>query len=198
MKQNPGRRETPDKTATARVGDDESRDFHPKRGFDEQECVVKLETSETFESNCRRARLKDVRIGTAIFFLVQVPVMTSIMVWRRRRLISPMARSFLGVCLGFLIDSSTLGQDATQQPETDREIQWATGSEFRRQLAKDVRVTWRGVPLRGALDRLAKLHRTAIFLDRHVDPGQRISLETKGATVQRTIEQLVCLDMLAG
>jgi hypothetical protein len=89
-----------------------------------------------------------------------------------------------------LFQSATLGQDTTPPSETDREIQWATGSEFRRQLAKDVRVTWRGVPLRDALDRLAKLHRTAIFLDRHVNPGQRISLETKGATVQRTIEQL--------
>ncbi len=166
----------------------------PKLGFHEQECVVKLKTAWR---RLQRLSLVAVEQGSkvcdfalTIFFLAKVPVMTSIMVWRWRRLIGPMARSFLGICLGFLIDSSTLGQDATQQPETDREIQWATGSEFRRQLAQDVRVTWRGVPLRDALDRLAQLHRTAFFLDRHVDPELRISLETNGATVQRTIEQL--------
>lgn len=117
--------------------------------------------------------------------------MTSIMVWQWRRLMGPMAHSFLGLCLGCVIASSALGQDATQEPATEQQIRWATGSEFRRQLAQSVRGTWRGVPLRDALDRLAELHRTAIFLDRHVDPELRISLETNGATLQRTIEQLV-------
>ncbi len=117
--------------------------------------------------------------------------MTSIPDWRRRWLGLRLALAFLSVCPAVVASPAAVGPpSADQQAETRGDVSWATGSELRGQLAKEVQVTWRDVPLRDALDRLAALHRTAIFLDRRIDPGLRISLETKGASLQQTIEQL--------
>ena len=69
-------------------------------------------------------------------------------------------------------------------------INWATGSELRRQLAKPIGVTWERVPLRDAIERLSKQSRVAMFLDRNVDPNLRITLQAKSAPLERIVEKL--------
>lgn len=67
-----------------------------------------------------------------------------------------------------------------------------TGKEFHAALGRPVDVEWSGVPLRQGAEDLARAHRTAVFLDRRLDPGRRIDLRLRAvplATAWREIAQ---------
>ncbi len=53
---------------------------------------------------------------------------------------------------------------------------WLTGTGLRKQLEQPVSFTWSGTPLRKALENLSRVRRVAVYIDRRVDPGQRLQL----------------------
>jgi len=79
----------------------------------------------------------------------------------------------------FLV-SSAIGQ----------EIQWHRDAEFTQHLQLPVDVTWDRVPLREGVMRIAKTSRIAVFLDRRVDPGQRITAEFKNEPLELLFKKL--------
>ena len=71
-------------------------------------------------------------------------------------------------------------------------VDWLTGSQFQRQLESTTAFTWSENPLNRAVSNLARSKRVAIFLDRRIDPGQRVTL----AMAEKPLEQV--LHELAG
>jgi hypothetical protein len=67
---------------------------------------------------------------------------------------------------------------------------WRTGAEFRKQLETNISISWSSNPLRSALSRLSEQQRLAVFLDRRVDPGQRIDFSVTGAAVDEALQRL--------
>lgn len=53
-----------------------------------------------------------------------------------------------------------------------------TGNDFRKTLASSTKITWQEVPLRSGLDHVASAHSVAIFLDRRVDPDQKVDFRS--------------------
>ena len=70
----------------------------------------------------------------------------------------------------FVNGSYAAAQDASE---------WKTGVEFRRQLESTVGINWGDNPLRDALGRLSRAQGVAIFLDRRVDPDQRVEFTSR-------------------
>ncbi len=62
---------------------------------------------------------------------------------------------------------------ATQAGESS--TRWLTGKSFQAALQAPSDFVWANLPLREALDALARTHHVAIFLDRRVDPGLRVT-----------------------
>lgn len=61
---------------------------------------------------------------------------------------------------------------------------WLTGKSFQSALQAPSDFVWQNLPLREALDALARTHHVAIFLDRRVDPGLRVTYSShNGALV---------------
>lgn len=69
-------------------------------------------------------------------------------------------------------------------------IDWKTGVEFRKQLETTVGVNWGDNPLRDALGRLARTQGTAIFLDRRVDPDQRVAFTSRDQPLEIALVRL--------
>jgi hypothetical protein len=67
---------------------------------------------------------------------------------------------------------------------------WKTGVEFRRQLESQVGVNWGDNPLRDALGRLSRAQQVAIFLDRRVDPDQRVEFESRDESFEVALTRL--------
>ncbi|MEN6406247.1 MAG: hypothetical protein ABFC77_07240 [Thermoguttaceae bacterium] len=61
------------------------------------------------------------------------------------------------------------------------------GADFRKKPAAAVNVTWSGVPLRRAVEGLARAQQTAIVIDRRVDPGQPLTLSLQNATAEQVL-----------
>lgn len=71
-----------------------------------------------------------------------------------------------------------------------------TGDAFWRQLASPASATWSGIPLREALSSLSQQWQIAFFLDRRVDPDQKIEFSSENQTLEELLEQLaVKLDL---
>lgn len=86
----------------------------------------------------------------------------------------------LGACFAWSV-SAAAGQDA---------VDWKTGVEFRRQLESPVGLKWGENPLRDAIGRLARTQGTAIFLDRRVDPDQRVEFTSRDEPFEVAIARL--------
>ena len=78
---------------------------------------------------------------------------------------------FAIVTLGVLL----LGSPVQAQDSGD----WKTGAAFRKQLEATVGINWGDNPLRDALGRLSRAQGTAIFLDRRIDPDQRVEFTSR-------------------
>jgi len=80
-----------------------------------------------------------------------------------------------------IIPAATLGSE---------EVAWYTGSRHAKQLSASIdHLIWRDNPLRRALEGLAEARRTAILLDRRVDPGQKVSLRASKLPLSRLFSQ---------
>jgi hypothetical protein len=71
------------------------------------------------------------------------------------------------------------------------DFDWFTGPRFDQQLETHVQsLEWRSNPLRNALGSLARSQRTAIFLDRRVDPGQPVDFSVRNEALREVIQRL--------
>lgn len=67
---------------------------------------------------------------------------------------------------------------------------WATGPAFQKRLSQPVDILWSGNPLRRAVAGLSEAQHMAILIDRRVDPGQRLDLTLKGASVESVLQSI--------
>lgn len=73
---------------------------------------------------------------------------------------------------------------------TAAEPDWATGPALKRQLAEPVDIYWSNNPLRRAFDSISQAKRTAILIDRRIDPGQKLSVSLKGVPLESALQQI--------
>jgi len=90
----------------------------------------------------------------------------------------------ISITWNFWMGRSLLALD-TLKPD-----QWRTGSQFFDQLEAPVSVDWQDNPLNQALSRLALSQRTAIFLDRRINPDQKISLHISAQPLREMLDSL--------
>jgi hypothetical protein len=69
-------------------------------------------------------------------------------------------------------------------------VSWKTGPEFNRQLESLVGVSWTNSPLRDALHILSRHQHVAIYLDRRIDPDQRIDFSTQDVSLDTALHML--------
>jgi len=71
------------------------------------------------------------------------------------------------------------------------DVGWLTGDRLGRQLETSVdSLRWASNPLRGALGSLARSQRTAIFLDRRVDPDQTLDFSVQNEPLREVMQRL--------
>lgn len=69
-------------------------------------------------------------------------------------------------------------------------VNWKTGAEFRKQLDAPVGVTWREQSLRPALRSLSETTGIAIWLDRRLDPDQKLVFSSDTERFEKTLQRL--------
>ena len=74
--------------------------------------------------------------------------------------------------------------------QADAASPWATGPEFQEQLSRPADILWAENPLRQALGRLAEEKRTAIVLDRRVDPEQKLDVQISDVSLRAALQQI--------
>ena len=74
--------------------------------------------------------------------------------------------------------------------QADAAAPWATGPEFQKQLSRPTDIVWAGNPLRQAVGRLAREKRTAMLLDRRVDPEQKIDAQFSDVPLRAALQQI--------
>src|SRR5581483_7227994 len=68
---------------------------------------------------------------------------------------------------------------------------WKTGAAFTRQLRENVEyVAWQDRALRDGLDRLSQTYGVAIFLDRRIDPDQKLDFTARELPLEAVWQQL--------
>ncbi len=61
-------------------------------------------------------------------------------------------------------------------PAAEGRVAWRSGAAFEEELASPIGVHWTESPLRRAVTRLSQERRIALFLDRRIDPDQKVDL----------------------
>jgi len=71
-------------------------------------------------------------------------------------------------------------------------VVWKTGVQLRRQLATPISIRWSSRPLRDGLVNLSTQSgiRVAMFLDRRIDPDQRVDLEVQDRPLEEALREL--------
>lgn len=72
----------------------------------------------------------------------------------------------------------------------DEPISWKRGADFINQWESVTGVSWSGNPCRAALRNLALNQRTAIFLDRRIDPDQQLTLQASDITLDELCQRI--------
>ena len=80
--------------------------------------------------------------------------------------------------------------------EPAEHVQWLTGDKLHAQLEQKVGATWSGLPLRQALSSLARSQRTAILLDRRVDPDQKIEMSFDDVTLDAALKLVAAREQI--
>ncbi len=97
-------------------------------------------------------------------------------------------------CCGWLLGLTCLLSapcGAQEARETNAApIQWRTGADLKKHLEVVTSVQWQDAELRSRLQNLAAVQRVAIFLDRRIDPQQKIDLSITGVKLDALLEQL--------
>ena len=84
-----------------------------------------------------------------------------------------------------LISAASTGQSmADDAPGGLQGKKWLTRGSLRRALDRPVDITWANSPLRQALNKLGAAQKTAVLLDRRIDPDQRIELTIADAPLR--------------
>jgi len=79
---------------------------------------------------------------------------------------------------------------AQGQPSASSRISWLTGREREEALNAVLNVRWASNPLRRALGNLSRTQKVAIFLDRRVDPDQKVTFSAQAMTTQQVLDAL--------
>ena len=93
--------------------------------------------------------------------------------------------ALLAICCGFV--AFVAPRNAVAQESA---IKWRTGLEFRQNCDEEIGFSWSGNPLRAALGRLSRERRVAMFLDRRVDPDQRMTFKVSDLSLEEAAERL--------
>ncbi|MFM7843336.1 MAG: STN domain-containing protein [Planctomycetota bacterium] len=72
----------------------------------------------------------------------------------------------------------------------DEPINWKRGTDFINQWESVTGVSWSGNPCRAALRNLAINQRTAIFLDRRIDPEQQLAVQASDITLDELCQRI--------
>jgi hypothetical protein len=83
-----------------------------------------------------------------------------------------------------------LASPAAAQDRPVAAIAWRTGADFQKQLQVVTSVQWQEAELRERLENLAGVHRVAIFLDRRIDPQQKLDFASTGAPLESLLSEL--------
>jgi hypothetical protein len=86
------------------------------------------------------------------------------------------------VCMAILAVSSCL---LAQPPRV-----WWRGAKLEQQLTLPVGITWKGLPLREALEGLGQAQQIAVVLDRRIDPNQAVDFECQAEPLDGALRQL--------
>ncbi len=101
---------------------------------------------------------------------------------KQTRAVARILRNFV-VCLVIMAGLPEISPGQMSSPASTR----AGGANAARRTAA---IHWERVPLRDAVGRLNELFDEPIFVDRRVDPNQRISLNVEGALLPEVLERL--------
>lgn len=73
---------------------------------------------------------------------------------------------------------------------TSDPVEWRTGPELQKQLRARVTIQWQEAELRPRLSSLAADQRVAVFLDRRIDPNQKLDFARTGITLDELFGEL--------
>jgi hypothetical protein len=88
--------------------------------------------------------------------------------------------------LVFVVSVGTAGLQCL----ADEPINWRRGADFINQWESVTGVSWSGNPCRAALRNLAVNQRTAIWLDRRMDPDQQLTLQASDITLDELCQRI--------
>lgn len=94
----------------------------------------------------------------------------------------PLAINFWMAVLSGLSPAMTRAADAP--------INWRRGTDFLNQWESTTGVNWSNNPCRAAVQSLAKSQRTAMLLDRRIDPDQRLTLQAADITLDELCQRV--------
>jgi hypothetical protein len=80
--------------------------------------------------------------------------------------------------------------DAVRVQAAETSIAWVTGSALEARLAEPVGADWSGWTLRDALTGLARAKHVAVYLDRRVDPDQKLQMSLKDVPLEDVFRQV--------
>src|SRR5690242_3065684 len=82
---------------------------------------------------------------------------------------------------------------ASSGADAEQPVNWKTGAAFTRQLREDAGVTLGDRGLRDALGAIAHAYDVAIFLDRRIDPDQRVDFSASDIPLERLLQQIAAV-----
>lgn len=89
-----------------------------------------------------------------------------------------------GAALLFVLGAAWLCPPAAAQT-----VNYHTGQELRGKLRLPAGVSWSGVPLRDALEMLGRDQRTAVMLDRRVDPSRPVNFSLRTESLEQLLQE---------
>lgn len=97
----------------------------------------------------------------------------------------------LSVAVLLLGDNWAMGQSTTGRSTTgEKRVAWLTGAPLKNQLQQPVSVVWSGQTMRRAMANLGRENRTAIFLDRRIDPDRKLKVSIQNRPVIYVVSQV--------
>ncbi len=98
--------------------------------------------------------------------------------------------AWLGGCFVCLTCLLAAGDAQQESPGTNEAIEWRTGVELQKQLRARVSIQWQEAEFKPRLDSLAADQKVAVFLDRRIDPNQRLDFARDGLTLAELFDEL--------
>lgn len=102
----------------------------------------------------------------------------------------------LSVAVLLLGDNWAMGQSTTglstsgRSTTGEKHVAWLTGAPLKKQLQQPLSVVWSGQTMRRAMANLGRDNRTAIFLDRRIDPDRKLKVSIRKRPVIYVVSQV--------